>query len=262
MHRNQNELCHAFLRVSYLDKIIMTESKSPAIILGLALIVSASVFGGFYYSAISTNSSKDTLSVTGSTKTHVTSDQAKLVLNLTQTVLSTDLSTGYRTIAHDLGLAKELLRKANVPDTEITESPVSMNQVYDQNNTAQVRYQLFQTVTVQSNDVKKITDLYKQIPSLAEQGAIVSVQSLEYYYSKLPDLRVSLLSDAVKDAKARAEKIAQGTGRHVASVQSASIGVVQVLQPNSVDVSDYGSYDTASIDKDVMVTVKASFRLQ
>ncbi len=85
---------------------------------------------------------------------------------------------------------------------------------------------------------------------------------MEYYYSKLPDLRVSLLSDAVKDAKARAEQIAQGTGRGIGNVLSASNGVVQVISPNSVDVSDYGSYDTSSIEKDVMVTIKASFRLK
>jgi hypothetical protein len=91
---------------------------------------------------------------------------------------------------------------------------------------------------------------------------IISIDFLQYYYSKLPDLRVSLLSDAVKDAKSRAEKIAEGTGRAVGSIQSASSGVVQVLPVNSVEVSDYGSYDTSSIEKDVMVTVKASFRLR
>jgi hypothetical protein len=91
---------------------------------------------------------------------------------------------------------------------------------------------------------------------------MVSTQSLEYYYSKLPDLRVSLLEDAVKDAKLRAEKIAAGTGRRVGSVRAASSGVVQVLSPNSVDISDYGNYDTSSVDKDVMVTVKASFDLK
>jgi hypothetical protein len=111
-------------------------------------------------------------------------------------------------------------------------------------------------------DVEGITAISKKITELASKGVIVSIQSLEYYYSKLPDLRVSLLTDAVKDAKARAEKIAAGTGRSVGSVQSASSGVVQVLAPNSVDVSDYGNYDTWSIEKEIMVTVKASFRLK
>jgi hypothetical protein len=90
----------------------------------------------------------------------------------------------------------------------------------------------------------------------------VSVQSLEYYYSKLPELRVKLLSSAIKDAEARAKSIVESTGRKVGSIRSASSGVVQVLPVNSVEISDYGSYDTSYVDKDVMVTVKATFGLK
>lgn len=240
----------------------MDEPKRPLVlIVSAALIISAAVFGGFYYSAQSATS-KDALSVTGSAKTNVTADQGKLIISLSRAVASDNLSTGYSGIAHDLALTEDLLKKAGVPQSEIIESPVSMNQIYDQNNSSNVRYQLNQTVSLQSDDVNKITDISKKVPALASQGVIVSIQSLEYYYSKLPDLRVSLLTQAVQDAKARAIKIAEGTGRHVGDVQSASAGVVQVLPPNSVDVSDYGSYDTSSIQKDVMVTVKASFRLK
>lgn len=239
----------------------MNESRIwPAVISGLALIIGASIFGGLYYQA-QLNNSKDSLSVTGSAKTHVTADQAKLVVNISRASVA-DLAVGYREIARDLNLTRDLLRKSGVDDGSVVESPVSMFQNYDSMNGGRVTYQINQSVTVQSGDVAKMTEVSKKIPSLAEQGAIVSVATLEYYYSKLPDLRISLLTDAVKDAKSRAEKIADGTGRKVGGVQSASSGVVQVLTPNSVDVSDYGSYDTSSIEKDVMVTTKVVFGLQ
>jgi hypothetical protein len=240
----------------------MSEGKmSSAIVTGAALVVAAAVFGACYYFAQS-SSAKDALSVTGSAKTTVTSDQAKIVIALSRTVASDKLSDGYAGIARDLALTEGLLKNSGVAQADMVESTVSMNQTYDQNGAFDFHYQLGQTVTVQSNDVNKLTDISKKVPSLAGQGVVVSVQSLEYYYSKLPDLRISLLTQAVEDAKARAEKIAAGTGRKVGSVENASIGVVQVMSPNSVDVSDYGSYDTSSIEKDVMVTVKASFRLQ
>ena len=241
----------------------MNENKViPAIIIGVALIIAATVFGAYYHSAQSAIAATDILSVTGSAKVSVISDQAKLTLAISRTVGTSELASGYAGVAHDLGLTKALLSKNGIPDSEIVISPATMNQVYDQNSSAEIRYQLAQTVTVQDNDVNKMTVISQAIPSLAAQRAILSVQALEYYYSKLPDLRVSLLSDAVKDAKARAQKIAEGTGRSIGNVQSASNGVVQVLSPNSVDVSDYGSYDTSSINKDVMVTIKASFRLK
>lgn len=233
---------------------------SSAIVTGAALMLAAAVFGGFYYYAQS-SAAKDALAVTGSAKTHVTSDRAKIVIALAKTVPADKLAAGYAGVSHDLALAEGLLKTSGIASADMLESVVSMNQVYDQSNNI-TGYQLGQTVTVQSDDVAKLTAISKKVPTLADQGVVVSVQSLEYYYSKLPDLRVSLLTQAVEDAKARAEKIAQGTGRRVGSVQAASIGVVQVMAPNSVDVSDYGSYDTSSIEKDVMVTVKASFRLQ
>jgi len=238
----------------------MSDIKISAVIVGLAIIISASIFGGSYYNAQQANN-KDALSVTGSAKTQVTSDQAKLVINLTREVSVADLSTGYKDIAHDLSLTRDLLKKSGIVATSTVESPVSMFQAYNPNGT-ETHYQLTQMITLQSDDVNKVTEISKKIPDLASQGAIVSVQSLEYYYSKLPDLRVSLLTQATEDAKARAEKIAAGTGRKVGSVQSASSGVVQVLAPNSVNVEDYGNYDTSSIEKDIMVTVKASFRLE
>jgi hypothetical protein len=234
----------------------------PAAILGVALIVSAFTFGKLYYSAQSVNS-KDSLSVTGSAKTRVTSDQAKLVISLSREAATPDLSPGYKNLAGDLAAAHAFLTKSGVADADVIESPATANQIYEPNPTNGVtRYQLTQTLTLQSGDVAKVTEVSKNVPSLAKGGAVVSVQSLEYYYSKLPDLRVSLLTQAAQDAKARAEKIAEGTGRKIGGIQTASSGVVQVLAPNSVDVSDYGSYDTSSIDKDVMVSVKASFRLE
>lgn len=240
----------------------MNDSKIiPVSILGAALIISALVFGGFYYSAQSVVPG-ESLSVTGSTKTRVTSDQAKLTINFARVVFVENLASGYRDIAKDLLLTKELLQNFGIVPADIIESPVSMYQNYDPTNSGKIQYQLSQSITIQSNDVNKLTEISKNIPSLAEKGAVVSVGALEYYYSKLPDLRVSLLSEAVKDAKARAEKIAQGTGRNVGDVMLASSGVVQVMSPNSIDVADYGSYDTSSIEKDVMVTVKASFELR
>jgi hypothetical protein len=40
------------------------------------------------------------------------------------------------------------------------------------------------------------------------------------------------------------------------------MGVVQVMPAGTIDVSDYGMYDTASIDKDIMITVKTTFSLK
>jgi hypothetical protein len=85
---------------------------------------------------------------------------------------------------------------------------------------------------------------------------------LEYYYNKLADLRLDLLTKATENAKERAQRIAQSTGAQINFLQSAATGVFQVTAKNSVDVSDYGVYDTTSIDKKITAVVKTSFSLK
>lgn len=238
------------------------EKQLTPIIVSIALIISATIFGVFYYSGQALRNI-NVLEVTGSAKTEVKSDQAKLVISLTRNVAVSDLSSGYSQMDSDLKLIEKLLSDFGVNKNNIVEGPISMNQNWSNDSSREISYNLNQIVTVQSNNVEMITNISKKVPSLAEKGAIAAVQSLEYYYSKLPDLRISLLSEATKDAKERAQKIAEGTGKKIGSVEKASSGVVQVLPPNSIGaVSDYGNYDTSTIQKEIMVTVKASFELK
>jgi uncharacterized protein len=137
-----------------------------------------------------------------------------------------------------------------------------MDQNYDQAQGAERTYTLRQTIEVNSADVNSITEIAKNINPIIEKGVIFSTQSLEYTYTKLPDERVLMLGDAVKDAKARASKLAESSGKKVGQLKSSSSGVVQVMSANSLDVSDYGSYDTSKIEKNIMITVKASFTLK
>lgn len=230
-----------------------------AFVLSLGLIISASLASYTFYKI---RTFDNNISVTGSTKTRVTSDSVKWTSNISRTVSESAMQKGYTEITKDLVIVKNFLSEKGIKEDELTISPVFTNEIYKYNpsgNSGPREYSLVQTITVQSSDVNKITELAKNIQGIINEGVLFSTQSPEYYYSKLSELRVSLLADAIKDAKARAEMLANSGGRGIGSMRSASIGVVQVLAPNSIEVSDYGQYDTQSIEKDVMVTVRASF---
>ena len=53
--------------------------------------------------------------------------------------------------------------------------------------------------------------------------------------------------------------MAKSSNQSVGKLQSASSGVVQVLSKDAVDNGEYGQYDTSKIDKDITVTVRATF---
>jgi uncharacterized protein len=231
-----------------------------AIITG-GLVLSTIIFSAVFYSS---RYSSDSLTVTGSASLQVVSDNAKFTGEFTRIVKVSALKFGYEQIAGDLSKVKTFLKAQGIDDKDITISTVSMFENYNYNNNYQTEkeYTIRQQVEVSSKDTDKITSLAQSAQGLINQGVIFSINPVEYYYSKLPEVRVSLLSDAIKDAMARANKMAESTGKKVGNLKSASSGVVQVLPSNSLEISDYGTYDTSKINKNIMVTVKASFGLK
>lgn len=228
-------------------------------ILGLSLIISAGIASFTFYKI----RSGETITTTGSTKTAVKSDKAKWIINITRPTTQSTIKNGYAKIDEDTKEVKNFLMQNALTEEQITISPVYMYDIYEQYQTTEKKYNLSQNIEVQSDDVSKIDLLAKNINSLViDKGILISTSALEFYYSKLPETRVALLGDAVKDAKARAEELAKAGGKSVRVLKSASSGVVQVMSPNSVEVSDYGMYDTSKIDKEVMVTVKATFEIK
>ncbi len=226
-------------------------------ILGLAIIISTLVGAYVFYQV---KSFDNTLTVTGSTSKAVTSDHVRWVGSISRIVTLDALKIGYSNMTNDISVVQSFLKDKNIPSDQIIISAVSMDQNYD-NNSAKT-YTLRQTIEVNSSDVNGITEIAKNINPIIEKGVIFSTQSLEYTYTKLPEERVAMLADAIKDAKARAAQLAQSSGKSVGQLKSASSGVVQVMSANSLDVSDYGSYDTSQIEKNIMITVKASFTLK
>lgn len=230
--------------------------------LGLSLILSTFIGAHAFTKA---RASGDVLSVTGSASVDVLSDRVKWTASISRQVKVSELKAGYAQMEKDLAAVRKFYSDRGLDAKALVISPILMNEVYDYRPDAQYRekeYDLRQTIEISSEDVTPITVIARDAAHLAEQGIIFQTQSLEYFYSKLPELRVSLLSDAIRDAKARASEIAEPSGQKVGPLKSASSGVVQVLPRDSVEISDYGAYDTSKIEKKVMVTVRASFSIK
>ena len=230
-----------------------------AVIMGVCLIISAVIASYTFYLV---RTPEDTLSVTGSVKEKVTSDLAKWTSNFSRTVPAEDLILGYDQMKADQDKVLEFFIDNGFEEGDVIISPVFMEQLYMYDPNAPKENVLRQIVTIQASDVDKITYMAKNTQKLIDVGVIFSTQSLEYYYTKLPELRISLIPDAINDAKLRAQKIAEGSGKKIGAIKSANLGVVQVLPVNSTEVSDWGTYDTSTIEKEIMIPVNVTFTLK
>lgn len=228
-------------------------------ILGAAIIL-AVIVGGIFYTTKSTGG--NALTVTGSAKMSVVADNVIWRSSISRSVLGSDLKSGYAQVASDLRLVQSFMKTKGIADADITVSPVTVNEEYDNNSGAPKRYTLRQNIEVNSSDVNGVTTIAKSVDQLVAQGAFYQTDSVEYYYSQLDQARVSLLTNAITDAHARAAAMAKSSGSRVGKLASASSGVVQVLSKGAIDNGDYGQYDTSKIDKDISVTVRATFKLK
>ena len=240
-----------------IKNIFEKQNATAAGILGVAFIAVA-IIAGIFLSNL--RSSGNVLTSTGSAKTSVTSDSAKFSGSVIAYGAQFELPTRYRDMEVSTAKVKKYLIDNGVTEEELVISPITQFEQYDYNNSGGPKqFQLSQMVSVNSTDVAKVTKISNGVSDIAKSGVLFQTNGAQYFYSKLADLRVSLLGDAIKDAKARAGEIAKASGSNVGKLKSATSGVVQVLAPNSIDTSDYGTYDTSTIEKDVMVTVRASF---
>lgn len=232
-------------------------------VLGVAIILTGIIVSFTLYSIRAME--RNVITSTGSAKETVKSDTVKWTGELSRRVPNGAVGGGYVQLDRDLASLRAFLKGKGVnPEAlEARQIYAQEEMYYGSDGPRSLGTTLLrQTVVLSASDVEGMTAIARDLKDLIGKGTPVTTLSLEYLYSKLPDLRVKLLGGAVKDAKARAGEIASAGGQAVGNLQSASSGVVQVMAPNSVDVSDYGSYDTSSIEKEVMVTVRATFGVE
>lgn len=229
-----------------------------SLIIGVSLIITGALIARTF---LAIKSLDNVISVSGTAKEKVTADKARWTGNFSRSAIRENLKDGYAQMKNDEKIVSDFFISQGFKG-KFEISPVFMNEIYKSDPNAPKEYNLIQNVEVKSDDVAKMKELAKNSDKLAEKGILFSANSVEYYYSKLPEIRISLLPLALQDARARVAAIAQSSGQTVGAIKAVSMGVVQVMPVGAVEISDYGSYDTSGIEKEVMVTVKATFGLK
>ncbi len=205
------------------------------------------------------------LTVTGSASQEIKSDLA--VWTVVYDVRSKDLKSGYAKINSDKKQIEEFLLSNGLKEDSFKFTPVSSYPVYKRlangYDTNEVDgYRLSQNVEVTSNDVDKMTKLSAATSQLVNKNIEVSSNRVDYYVSNLDELKIKMLAEATKDAKQRAKSMVESTGGHIGVMNSAKMGVFQIVAKNSTDVSDYGIYNTSAIDKKINAVVNATFTIK
>ncbi len=230
---------------------------SHAFVLALGLIVSAIVFGRYHYNS---RVVAETVEVVGAATERFESDFVKWRITISQSTGLDDLAGGYRVMDSILGKLRSALVAGGFDEEDISVQPINSFQNYDQGKP--VGYNLNQSVTLITDRLEAVEELALNPITLVDAGVSIQNSNLEYFSSAIDSLKKSLLARATEDARERAIEIVSTSGRSLGEVKSLRAGVFQIREPYSTDVSGYGVYNTSSREKDITVTVRASFEIK
>ncbi|MEY3019493.1 MAG: hypothetical protein RLZZ272_477 [Actinomycetota bacterium] len=238
-------------------------ATSPVALVVASALLALALGGGMWSVAqgISVRGADDGVTVTGSARASVRADRALWTINVNEQ--SFDLPTAIARTNEGMDLVTGYLTANGIADEQVSFGGLTTNVNYeylDGNFTGNVLgYSAYRELKVRTDDVDLVDRLSRGIGSVLESGYAISAWAPEYYITILPELRPQLLEEAVADALARAEAMVSVTGGEVSGVRAVRSGPFQVSSPDSVEVSDYGLYDTTTIDKTVTATVTVTF---
>jgi hypothetical protein len=237
-----------------------------AIIFAIAIIASSIFLGKAYKDR---NKVEGKIRVTGLGKTDFTSDL--IVWEGQFKAQNRDLKQAYLTLERNRKAIHNYLIKKGIDPKQIVYSAVSTSKksrpIYSPNGVYMgdefTGYELSQSVQIESKDVNKIEKVSRQITELLNQGVQFYSDPPRYYYTKLSDLKIKMISEATKDARKRAEKIAEFAGGKLGDLESAKMGIFQITGQNSTeDYSWGGTYNTSSKNKTASITMKLVYKVK
>lgn len=221
-------------------------------ILALALVLASAVLG---WSFVEGRRAPGTVRVVGAATVPFTSDVVKWRVQLVRSVTPGAEAQGFQRLRDDRSRIVERLTSAGVTPDAISLQPVTTSPIWDRDGRVSgIRIQ--QTVLVVSTDLDAVESLALDPGDLMGEGLQLEGSTLEYFYDRMAELKRSLLQQASDDARARAREIA---GDGLGDMIEARAGVFQIREPYSTEVQGYGVYDTQTRDKEITVTVHATF---
>ena len=232
-----------------------------AVVLAAGLVVAA-LIGGMAVERL--RRAGDEITVTGSSRKPITSDLAMWRGSIA--VQRATLPEASDELARITVRVKAFIVQRGFADSTVEISSINSNAVREriggEETNRVIGYRLFQTISVTSPDIARVTSLSREAGLLLAEGVPLSPEAPQYLFTRLGEMRIQMLGDATEDARTRARQIAKRTGGRIGRIKSVRQGVFQITPRNSTEISDYGMNDVSAVDKDITAVVRVTFSLE
>ncbi len=236
-----------------------------ALIIATGIVITAVILGNAFKNR---NKGQDSINVTGLAKKDFVSDL--IVWNASYSRKAYTIKEAYSILKKDAEQINTYLTGKGVDPKLIVFSAVDINKEFDhhynkegaETETVFTGYNLTQHVKIESKEVEKIETISREVTDLIDQGIELYSNAPQYYYTKLAELKIQMLAEATRDARNRAEQIAENAGGGIGSLKRADMGIFQITAQNSSEDFSYGgTFNTSAKNKTASVTVHLDFTI-
>lgn len=237
-----------------------------ALIVGLSLIISVALLGNAYNYKFKSN---ENVAVVGLAEVDFVSDLIVWEGSFSRKNMS--LKDAYAGLKNDENEIRAYFRGKGIPDTALVFSAVDIlkdfTTSFDRNGNVAASYfsgyLLTQRIKIESMDIDKVEKISREVGPLIEKGIEFNSAPPMYFYTKLADLKMNLLSKASEDAKARSATIAESAGSKLGRLKKSTMGIFQITGKNKNENFSYGgSFNTMDKLKTASVTVRTEYLLE
>ncbi len=197
------------------------------------------------------------VTVKGLAERDVVADLAVLTLGFK--AANDDLPTARAKIENDLALVRAFLTRQGYPAEAITigRLQVTDTRAREYGSTDNVvRFILSQGVTVRTNDVQRVAVTERALNDLVREGVQLDFAAPTYVFTKLNEVRPSMIAEATASARSGAEQFAKDSGTPLGPIRQATQGSFEILAREDIDS------ESSSLDKRVRVVATVSYQLR
>ncbi len=222
--------------------------KSIGFLLGMIVLGSSIFYSVKYYRSFDRY-----VEVKGLAEETVMADHASWQINIGYS--SDNLKDLYKNIDQQQNMIISFLHNKGLSDNEIQKQTISItdnsNNSYNNNNSLK-KYSANSSITVNTNKIDNLKEANSNINKLVDSDVLITSTYASYLYTKLNDIKASMINKALINAKITASQFAKETNGNLGSIKNASQGLFTITAPD-------GNMNDSSIQKKVRVVTSVQF---
>lgn len=201
----------------------MIETNRLSAIIAAAILAIGLIAGGYLMGngLVRARHADRAVTMRGLAERDVTADLA--TWTLAYSANGPDLATDQAKIDHDTTAIMALLKSAGFSADEVATAGVNVNQY--RNNDGSPNITIRQRLQLRTTKVMQARKAFARQAELVRQGvALEDASGMTYSFTKLNDVKPSMIAEATKDARAAAGQFAKDSGTSVGAIKQATQG--------------------------------------